>query len=81
MGKKGIYDHVGVRSKWLKVCKSAVTKCILNFSRVDPTERVSMWQIEGTSNVGEFWSSSIWKKVIGVSVQEEWKEGMKYKDT
>ena len=56
---KKVYDHVGVRSKWLKVCKSAVIKCGLKCSRLNPTGRVSTWQIESTNNEGEFWSSSI----------------------
>ena len=56
---KKVYDHVGVRSKWLKVCKCCDQMWIKIWSRLDPSGRVSMWQIESTSKEGEFWSSSI----------------------
>ena len=50
----------------------------------NPTNRRGMWQVKSADNEKDLWTTSVWKKVIGLSVQEfglkRWRGGMKKKN-
>ena len=81
---KKVCEKVGLKSRWLGMCKRVVKKCGLKVNMERSADR-QVWQVESMEDVGDAWNMKVWKKVVREKVEEyglkKWKQGMSGKST